>query len=296
VGDWGALAATEAKKQGLAYAIHTDRVEADLLRKLSAAHHGPRAWKQRLEASLMDKYHRSVIKGCAVGLWHGQECYAAYSPWCKNNHLVHDVHAKKSDAISAAQLEEKLNRVSSDVELRIAYAGRMSAMKAPLEWVRAVSRARDFGIPLRATWYGDGELRPQMEAEIAALKLGDTVQLTGFVSDRKVLLDGLRDAHLMSFTHITPESPRCLLEALICGTPLVGYDNPFARDLTANLGGGTYVSMHNWEALGSRIAELASKRGELRQLIADAAANGRRFNDDEVFRERSEIIKTSLAS
>jgi glycosyltransferase involved in cell wall biosynthesis len=295
VGDWAAVAAKEASKQGRKFAIHTDRVESQLMRKLAEGRSGPYAWKNLILAQLMDRYHQSIIRQCSAGLWHGQECYAAYSPWCRNNHLIHDVHTKKSDAISPEQLESKRRKIMAAAELRIAYAGRLSAMKAPLEWIRAIAHARDLGVAMRVTWYGDGELRPQMETEIRALKLTDVVTLAGFVSDRQTLLSHLREAHIMLFTHITPESPRCLLEALICGTALVGYDNPFAQDLTASLGGGSYVPMHDWQALGARIATLAADREELVKLVNQAAANGVRFNDEDLFRERSLIIKSIAA-
>jgi len=69
------------------------------------------------------------------------------------------------------------------------------------------------------------------------LGLREVVDFPGFLSDRSELLEKLRLAHMMLFTHVTPESPRCLLEALICGTPIVGYANGFAKDLTAGRGG-----------------------------------------------------------
>ncbi len=295
IGDWGSVAAMEAKKQGRLYAIHTDRVESNLMRKLVEGKSGPRAWRKTIEAAMMDRYHESIIRQCSAGLWHGQECYAAYSPWCRNNHLIHDVHTKKADAISEADLERKAGEIPGAAELRIAYAGRMTGMKAPLEWLKAIAHARDLGAAVKATWYGDGELRGPMEAEISALNLGGIVRLAGFVSDRQVLLAGLREAHLMLFTHVTPESPRCLLEALICGTPIIGYDNAFARDLTEERGGGAYVAMHDWRGLGEKVAELAGKRGEMVRMVREAAANGRRFNDEELFRERSLIIKGMAA-
>jgi glycosyltransferase involved in cell wall biosynthesis len=295
VGDWAAIAAREAIKRKRRFAIHTDRVEPNLLRALVRGKSGPRAWKMSLEASLMDRYHRSLISHCAVGLWHGQECYSAYAPWCENNYLIHDVHTKPADGVSASQLQSKLVGIESADELRIVYAGRMAEMKAPLEWLNAIACARNLGVKLRAKWFGDGELRGQMESEITRLNLGSVVQLTGFISDRRQLLKELRDSHLMLFAHITPESPRCLLESLICGTPIVGYDNPFARDLTASQGGGSFVPIHDSKALGERIAYLSNQRQELRELTAAAAENGRRFNDEAVFSERSHIIKTVLS-
>ena len=291
-GDWASVAAREAYRQGRPYAVHTDRVESQLVRKLAENSTGLRALKMKCQAAMMWHRETSVISRCAAGLWHGLDCFDAYSPWCPNSHLIHDVHTKGSDAISSMDIRQKLQDVLVEKELRVVYAGRMSEMKAPLEWLKAVSYARDLGISIQAVWYGDGEMRPQMQAEVARLKLEQSVSLKGFISDRKLLLQGLRDAHIMLFTHITPESPRCLLESLICGTPIIGYDNPFACDLTAAGGGGSFVPMHDWQALGARMAELASHRDHLQRLIQEAAANGSRFNDEDVFRERSVILKT----
>jgi glycosyltransferase involved in cell wall biosynthesis len=296
VGDWAAIAALEADKQGRPFAIHTDRVEHELLLELARGKRTLRALKVRLLAPVMLRYHRHIIQRCSVGLWHGQSCYAAYSGWCENNYLIHDVHTKPSDAILPADLQAKLKDSLSSSELRIVYAGRMSAMKAPLDWLKAIAHARSLGARVSATWYGDGELRDEMRSHRDQLNLADCVQLPGFLADREKMLAKLRDAHLMVFTHITPESPRCLLEGLICGTPLAGYDSDFARDLTMERGGGSYVPKHDWRKLGELIASIATDRESLHQLISEAAANGSRFNDRDVFHERSEIIKGKIPS
>jgi glycosyltransferase involved in cell wall biosynthesis len=98
----------------------------------------------------------------------------------------------------------------------------------------------------------------------------------------------------MPFAHLTPESPRCLIESLLSGTPIVGYDNAFARDLLDGHGGGLLVPLGDWKKLGEAIATLAKDRGALSKMIREAGANGARFNDDTVFRERSALIKKYL--
>jgi glycosyltransferase involved in cell wall biosynthesis len=163
-------------------------------------------------------------------------------------------------------------------------------MKAPLEWLKAVSVARDLGAPIRAVWLGDGPLRKEAEQEIERLKLSDVAALLGFVSDRAKVLAELQRANIMLFTHVTPESPRCLLESLISGTPIVGYRNRFAEELTSSLGGGYFTEIHDWEALGKQLAHFAANKAELRNLTMEAARNGQRFNDVAVFAERSHLI------
>jgi glycosyltransferase involved in cell wall biosynthesis len=293
VGDWAAVAALEAHSQGRPFTIHTDRVEHQLLLELVRGQRNLRALKVQILAPVMERYHRYIIERCCAGLWHGRDCYSYYSAWSKSNYLIHDVHTQPADAISQAALDDKITSVLSLPEIRIGYAGRMSSMKAPVDWLKAIAHARSLGARISATWYGDGELRGQMEAGIKALNLSGIVNLPGFVSSRETMLARLRDSHLLVFTHITPESPRCLLESLICGTPLAGYDSDFARDLTDERGGGSYVPRHDWRALGELIASLASNRKVLAKMIGQAARNGSRFNDRDVFRERSEIIKSA---
>lgn len=95
----------------------------------------------------------------------------------------------------------------------------------------------------------------------------------------------------MLFTHITPESPRCLIESFVCGTPIVGYHSLYAEDLVQELGGGLLVPIHHWKELGELMATLSNNRQQLITLIQSAANNGLRFNDESLFQERSKFIK-----
>lgn len=290
-GDWAAVAAMEARKQKRAYAIHTDRVEHQVMLQVAKDAKLPKKIKAKVLSPLMAKYHQWIISHCNLGLWHGDDCYAAYSPFCSNSHLIHDIHLKPSDSISETELTEKCDRVFDEKILRICYAGRMEAMKAPLEWVRAIGVARDLGVNLEAIWMGDGSLYEQVKELVNELGLENYIGLSGFESDRDKLLQTIKKSHIMLFTHITPESPRCLIESLICGTPIVGYQSNYAEDLVKDRSGGVFVPLQNWQELGQAIASLWQNRQNLARLIQAAGVNGKRFNDEAVFLERSELIK-----
>lgn len=291
VGDWASVASLLAARRGRNFAIHTDRVEHEVLLEVTRGASPPRRLKAIATAWAMKRYHKRLIKKCSLGLWHGNDCFRAYSPWCRESHLIHDIHLKKAAQITNAALDSKLRDVAEAKALKICYMGRMDPMKAPIDWLRALATARDQGVQLEATWYGDGVLREEVTRLIADLKLQGIVSLPGFVKDREVLMKAVEHSHVTLFTHVTPESPRCLLESLVVGTPIVGYDNPFALDLTQNHGGGSFVPVRDWRALGTRLAELARERSQLATLIAGAATSGRGFNDEAVFRERSDLIK-----
>ena len=292
VGDWAAVAGLEAGKMGRRYAVHTDRVEHEVMRRTAGGLSAMKRVKIAVEAPLLAWLHRRVIAGGSLGLWHGEDCFRAYSPWCGENHLVHDVHTKAADLISDEELRAKVEDVRTAPVLRVCYAGRLDPMKAPLEWLRALALAKAAGgARVEATWFGEGAMLEEARAECARLGLGEVVQFPGFLADRAALLMAIRRAHVLVFTHVTPESPRNLLEALVCGTPIVGYANAYAAELIEERGGGGLVPLHDVAGLGGLVAELAADRERVVSLVRAAAANGRRFTDAAVFAERSELVK-----
>ncbi|XGV96687.1 MAG: glycosyltransferase [Leptolyngbya sp. BL-A-14] len=294
VGDWAAVAAIAAHQQKRAYAVHMDWVEHEHILQVSKDKSLPKRLKAKVFSLLIEKYNAWIIRRAALGLWHGADCYSAYSALCRNSFLVHDIHTKASDAISPAELSEKIQSVTSNQPLRICYAGRMEPMKAPLDWIKAIEQAHRLGVNLKATWLGAGSLKDDMQRLITERGLESVVELAGFESDRDRLLQKIRASHVMVFTHITSESPRCLIESLISGTPIVGYQSDYADDLVKELGGGAFAPIHQWDALGDLIAALSSDRPRLAQLIQQSSENGRRFNSEVVFHERSNLLKAHL--
>ena len=293
-GDWAAVAALEARKLGRPYAVHTDRVEFSTLLAKEPKPTLKRMIKAHIEHPLIKYYQRHIVKSCAVGMWHGLDCYEAYSKWCSNNFKVDDIHTTADDFIGEDGLEAKVESVMRDSPLRLIYAGRISGMKAPLEWVRAIGCARACGADIRALWLGAGPMMDETQKLARDLNLEDVIEFPGFIEDRARVLQHLREAHMFVFTHVTPESPRCLIEAFVSGTPIIGYENAYARDLLEGYGGGEFSGFRHVLGLGRLIAQLARDRPRLAQLIRQAGNNGARWNDESVFRHRSDLLKQHL--
>ena len=138
-------------------------------------------------------------------------------------------------------------------------------------------------------------MRAEFESGPAREGIRDRVDTPGFTSNRAALLSAVREADLFVFTHVTPESPRCLIEALISATPIVGYNSHYPADLIAKHQGGVLTPMNDWAALGKTIADLATNRSRIADLIPRARQDGDKFTSEAVFRERSELIKEFLA-
>ena len=296
IGDWGSVAAFEAIRQDRPYSIWTDRVESKVIRSSHLDTKGPKKLYHMVRnnaifSPLMRRLEHHVIGKSNLGLFHGRDCFDAYSPHCKNPHLVHDIHLKPEDRIHPLQLSAKIERVRLGEPLRLLYVGRLAEMKGPFDWIKVMADLRDLGLTFQATWIGDGPLLDEMRREIDHRGLQDRVELKGFVGDRGILMQAMRDSDLFVFCHKTPESPRCLIEALMSGTPIIGYDRPYPRDLLGDSADRLLVPLDDAAQLARRIEELDKDRAELAQLIRASDEHGSHFSDEAVFRHRSELIK-----
>lgn len=294
-GDWGAVASLEAYRKGRRFAVWTDRVESEVVRHQAKT--AP-SLKRRLQASLyhrpMALLERAIIRRATVGLFHGAETYAAYSRYAQAAEIVHDIHLTEADRIPDAMLKEKV-AATRQGPLKICYLGRADPMKGIDDWVEVMAGLKASGVEFQAIWLGDGENLESMKARLSQLGLIGQVQLPGFVREREAILKALRDAQLFVFCHKTPESPRNLIEALVSGTPIVGYDSPFPKDLISRHGGGLLSPKNDIKALIAMLNGLASDRGKLADLINRAAMDGSDFNDVAVFKHRSEVIRKYLS-
>ena len=292
-GDWGAVACLEAKRLGRPYAVWTDRVEHKVGLTHSANLNPPRRLKARVRSHLMYLLERRCIRRASLGLFHGASCYAEYAPWCATSYVVHDFPMAESDLITDQQLEDKCRLVAQSTPLRIGYVGRADEMKGPLDWLEVMEQLHKRGVPFKAVWLGEGPMLAEMRDRVERRRLGDIVSLPGFLSSRAEVLAFLRDVHLLVFCHKTPESPRCLVEALISGCPIAGYESEYAVELVRG-GGGALVRMGEKERLVDQLCALHYNRSELVVLTRAAAPSGKRINDAAGFQYRSGLIKAHL--
>ena len=289
VGDWGAVSALEASKQQRKFAVWADRVEHQVIGRTETSFRSKLINLVRLP--LMKQLERRVVKKCTIGLFNGNETFSYYQDFNTSSFKVHDIHTSESHYISPEDLKKKQQHIITGQPIRICYSGRADQMKAPLQWLEVIQHLDAAGINFTALWMGDGNLLPELKQGVQAAKLSSKVMLPGFIEQHDDAMKAMRESDIFLFTHITPESPRCLIESLISGTPIIGYGSAYSQDLIANDGGGELVPTGDSKALADTVIKLVNDRQKLSRLIEQAAKNGRRFNDIEAFRHRSHLIK-----
>ncbi|MEM9809263.1 MAG: glycosyltransferase [Cyanobacteria bacterium P01_D01_bin.56] len=295
VGDWAAVACLEAIKQQRSYVISADVVYHKVA-KLSYSNKPfvKRLVKDSVSLPLMKRYHRHLFKQSLMALIQGQDTYDEYSPFCEKANLIYHVTVTAEEKITPAQLDQKVTSVlSQDMPLKICYAGRVNQIKGPADWIKAVNVLVQSGISVQATWIGDGPLLSDMQELVKDLKITDSVSFPGYVSNREKLFDLVRDAHIFLFCHKTPESPRCLIEAVAMGCPIVGYESAYPLGLIEPCGGGQFVEVGNWSKLAETVAALNTNREGLATLIQQAAKTGQTFDKVKAYQHRIDLIRES---
>ncbi|WP_083960694.1 glycosyltransferase [Methylomonas lenta] len=290
-GDWASVAAEIAIQQKRIYAVHTDNVCHEYILRATSNLGPMQRWRARIDSPLMKIWHKRLISQCNLGLFHGMDTYETYKIWMSADkcaasvHNIHDI--PDQDADSSAN-------ISTSDQIHILYAGRVASEKAPLEWLSALQTVQSQGVKFRATWAGDGPLFNELQQAIQLSQLAEIISLPGFIASRADIATLLKSADLFVFTHVTPESPRCLIEALRLGVPIIGYDSAYARDLIEKNAGGVLVPRHNWQLLAEKVSQLVSNPELIAQLKVRALKDGERFTSRAVFLERSELIKSNL--
>ena len=105
-----------------------------------------------------------------------------------------------------------------------------SISKGTTTWSAAAKQACARNPQLKFLLVGDGILRPQIEAQIAAAGLTDRFQFTGLVPPRRIA-ELLAATDLVVHTSLREGLARVLPQALLVGRPVISYDVDGAREV-----------------------------------------------------------------
>lgn len=106
------------------------------------------------------------------------------------------------------------------VKAQFVCVGRLCEQKGQLLLLRAVHRLREQGVKVQLVLAGDGEMRPEVEALIAELSLGDQVRITGWIGGETVRREIL-DARALVLPSFAEGLPVVLMEAMALGRPVI---------------------------------------------------------------------------
>ncbi len=158
--------------------------------------------------------------------------------------------------------------------LCVAMVARLVAQKNPALFVTAAAAVRQQVPDVRFLLIGDGPLRPQIEAQIAAANLADCCTVAG---ERHDIPQLLRDADLFWLTSNWEGLPNVVLEAMASGLPVIATDVGGTRELIRAGENGFLFAAGDHEALVGHSVRLLTDAAERLRLSAAARAHAERF-------------------
>jgi glycosyltransferase involved in cell wall biosynthesis len=141
--------------------------------------------------------------------------------------------------------------IPADVPL-IGIVGRLAVVKNHALFLEAAARVRAQLPQARFAIIGDGETRPQVEAQVDALGLRDVVTITGWQRDLAPIYG---DLDLLVISSIAEGTPVTVIEALAAGCPVVATKVGGLPDLLDHGQLGKLVPSQDADALAQAIVE-----------------------------------------
>ena len=137
---------------------------------------------------------------------------------------------------------------------RVLTIGRLVEQKGQLALVRAMAEVHE---SVHLTLIGDGEMRPQIEAQIDRLKLRDRITLTGWVDEARVKAE-LAATHALIMPSFAEGLPMVVMEAMAAARPVIATYIAGNPELVRENETGWLVPAGDVSALARAIDKLAS--------------------------------------
>jgi glycosyltransferase involved in cell wall biosynthesis len=165
--------------------------------------------------------------------------------------------------------------------------------KDPLTFVRAMDVARRTIPGVQALMVGEGELRPNVEREIAALGLGGCVHLAGYRTDADSLMSV---ADVVALSSSDDGIGGVVIDAMSFGKPVAATAAGGIPEAVANGETGLLVPIGHAAALGNAIARLLADRTLAEQMGANGIRRAPLFSIDNTVARTLEVYERVLAA
>jgi glycosyltransferase involved in cell wall biosynthesis len=145
----------------------------------------------------------------------------------------------------------------------VGFVGRLTKVKNPGLFVEAARLVLARAPEARFCLVGDGELRPEVERQIAALGLADRVRLAGWQRDMPSVY---ADLDVLTLTSLNEGTPATAIEALAAEVPVVATAVGGVADVVEDGLSGLLVPSGDATALATSISALLSDPGRGQDL------------------------------
>lgn len=239
-----------------------------------------RRLRRSVRTSFLERRYRAAVLASRGVQCNGTPTFEAYRSATPRPLLYFDTRVTAEMVASDETLRSRTARLTSGGPLRLAFSGRLTAIKGVNHLPRVAVELRKMGVNFTFDVFGGGDLEPDLRHQIARRDLGSLVRLHGVVDFRTQLVPKVtEDVDLFVCCHRQGDPSCTYLETMSCGVPIVGYDNEAFAGLVRHSGTGWMAAMDQPETLARVIFELDRARSKL----VEAAFSARDFAAQNTF-------------
>ncbi|MFN3493458.1 MAG: glycosyltransferase [Hydrogenophaga sp.] len=252
------------------------------------------AWRRKIWAWQQERANIAAAKTSAAVHCNGTPTYDAYRPLNPNTLLYFDSRVEPAMLPSSPRLAARIASGASAEPIRLAFSGRLNAMKGADHLLLVADALRALGVDFTLDIYGDGPLVAAMKDTMAQKGLDAQVRLGGVLDFATELMPRIRDTVDLFVCCHRQGDPSCTyLETWACGVPIVGYANEAFEGLVRRCPAGISVPMNDPGAMAAAVAALARDPHRLLELARHGLEFARQHTFEREFAARIDHM-TSL--
>lgn len=225
----------------------------------------------------------------------GTPTYDAYKDLHPNPLLFLDNRISEKDLANDETIDARLKYCLAGDPLRLAFSGRLDKMKGVNHLPLIAEFLKKEGVPFKLTIYGDGELKSEIEKQILAKNLGDSVILGGVLDfQTRLVPEVTNNVDLFLCCHLQGDPSCTYIETMSCGVPIVGYDNEAFSGIHDLSGAGWLVPMNRVEEMGRQIQHLHLRREEIATHSKKSKEFAKEYTFEKMFKGRIDHLLSVL--
>lgn len=221
-------------------------------------------WRRKRWVKQAEKKRLEALAIAAGLQCSGTGAFEHYRRFNPNTLLFFDNRVPQNQVLDTRSLDSKLSTLGDRRPLRLAFGGRLIAMKGALELPRVAQALKRNGTPFTLDIYGRGDLEEALRRDITRLGLQDQVKLRGAMDFETGWIPTLKnDVDVFVCCHPQGDPSSTYPEVMSCGVPIVGYDNEAFVGIVRESRSGWLAPMNDAQSVANIITRLDREREEI---------------------------------
>jgi glycosyltransferase involved in cell wall biosynthesis len=225
---------------------------------------------------LRDLLQRAYVRSVDLMLFKELQQVVDYGHGAEHVRLFLDPNFSVEHVVDADFVARKAMALSDpDRPLKLLYFGRFVRYKGVDRMLRAVAQAHQRGANVRFAIMGNGVEQPALRALADELGIAPLIEWVTPRAYGPEFFAVLREHDVLLACPLSGDTPRSAWDALASGMPLIAFDTPFYKSLSALTNALLITPWPEVEPFASAIGELARDKKRLIPLVYNAVAAAR---------------------